>query len=99
MYGITISYALSGDEADWREAVDTFVDSLNHDDEIRGRFHYHVFSSKEGSEKVHWGLWDSPETLQIVQSRDYFRTFAAAVRKFGGDSLKTTSLTMDRATS
>jgi quinol monooxygenase YgiN len=99
MYGITITYVLSGDEAAWRKAVDAFVDSVNHDNEVSGRFHYHVFSSREGNEKVHWGMWDSPETLQKVQSREYFKTFASAVRKFGGESLKTTPLKMDRATS
>lgn len=98
MHGITIFYEFSGDEAQWRRTVGEFIDAVNADEEIRGKFHYRVHSAKEGGRKVHWGWWDKPETVQKMQSRDYFRTFSTALKQLAGDGLTAIPVAMERET-
>jgi hypothetical protein len=42
MFGIVIDYNFSGDEAAWREAIDTFLGHIDADDRLKGRFSYQV---------------------------------------------------------
>lgn len=90
MRAITISYTYSGDEAEWQQAIQHFIDALDNDAAIAGKFTYQVAKADDGVTRVHWGRWDSADTLAHVQSQEYFSTFAAKVRAFAGDSLKNT---------
>lgn len=98
MEGIVVRYAYSGDEAAWRSVIDAFLDALAADDAVRGRFHYAVTIGKDETSRVHVGRWDSEETLATVQSRDYFKTFADAVQKLGGESLAPMRMSVYRST-
>ena len=87
MFGIVIRYQFQGDENDWRQAVDAFVDAIDNDPQAAGRFHYAVTNVGDGATRIHIGRWDSEETLKHVQSQEYFSAFATAVKSFAGDSL------------
>ena len=93
MHGISIRYEFDGDEAAWEAAIAAFITAVKADTELSGRFHYRVNKAKEGNTRIHWGWWDTPETVKTLQSRDYFKTFAAAVRSFGGDTLSPVQVT------
>lgn len=93
MHGISIRYEFSGDEADWEDVIRTFIDNIDNDPEISGKFHYQVSKAKEGNLRVHWGRWDVPETVQTLQSRNYFKEFATALKGFAGDTLSPVPLT------
>lgn len=84
MRGITISYTYSGDEAAWQDATGAFIAAVDADPEAAGRFSYQVAVGDDGKTRVHWGRWDSAETLAHVQSQDYFKTFAGKVKEFAG---------------
>ena len=93
MHGITILYDYKGDEAAWERTTSRFIAAIDKDKELAGRLHYRVNRAKEGSRRVHWGWWESPDIVPILQSRDYFKEFTARVREMGGDSLTTIPLT------
>ena len=99
MHGITIIYEFSGDEARWESAVADFVAAVNNDAAVRGKFNYTVHKVKEGNRRIHWGAWDVPETVKTLQSRDYFKTFAAALKEMAGDTLVTVPVARHTATS
>lgn len=84
MRAITITYEYDGDEAVWRAAIDGFISALNSDAEIAGKFSYQVSVAEDGKTRIHWGRWDSAETLAHVQSQDYFKVFAPKVGEFSG---------------
>lgn len=84
MRGITITYKYSGPEDAWREAMETFIAAINADRDVAGKFTYQVAVADDGETRIHWGRWDSQETLKTLQSRDYFGTFAGKVREFAG---------------
>ena len=90
MFGIVIDYDFSGDEADWQKVMDSFIGNINADDRLKGRFSYMVNARKDGTGRVHIGQWDDEETLAHLQSQPFFGEFAAKVKAFAGDSLKTT---------
>lgn len=90
MHGITIIYEFDGDEAEWESAVQEFINAVNNDSEIAGKFIYQVHKAKEGNRRIHWGQWDVPETVQKLQANDYFKTFAAQLKQMAGDTLTTT---------
>ncbi|MDP6345251.1 MAG: hypothetical protein QF578_21140 [Alphaproteobacteria bacterium] len=90
MLGIVIEYDFDGDEATWADAVETFVKAIDDDPRLRGRFSYQVNVRADGGGRIHVGRWDEEETLAHLQSQDFFKTFAAKVQEFGGDSLKAT---------
>lgn len=90
MRSITITYQYDGPEADWRETVETFVAAVNADNRISGRFVYQIAVADDGITRIHWGRWDTPETLKTMQGSDYFKTFAAKLHAIAGDSLKNT---------
>ena len=90
MYGIVIQYDFSGNETEWQEAVDAFVDSIDGDPRLQGRFSYQVNVRADGGGRIHIGQWDEPETLAHLQQQDFFKTFASKVQDFGGDSLNAT---------
>jgi hypothetical protein len=92
MYGITIVYEYSGDEAAWKKATSDFIAAIDSDKEIAGRLHYRVNKARDGNRRVHWGWWDSPETVAKMQSRDYFKTFSAKVREMAGGTLSSTQI-------
>lgn len=98
MEGIVIRYSYDGDEAKWQGAIDAFLDGIKSDGEVAGKFHYAVTVGKDGVSRVHVGHWDSEETLNAVQSRDYFKTFAQAVQQMGGDSLVPMRMSIYRTT-
>ena len=60
------------------------VSAINADSDVAGKFTYQVSVADDGETRIHWGRWDSQETLKTVQSRDYFSVFAAKVKAFAG---------------
>ncbi len=90
MYGIVIEYDYSGDEAAWQSAVDTFIGHIDADERLKGRFSYLVNVRNDGAGRIHIGRWDEQETLAHLQSQPFFPEFAAKVKEFGGDTLKST---------
>lgn len=94
MHGITLQYEFDGDEAVWDAAVAAFVQAIDADAEIAGRFTYRVTKANEGNRRIHWGQWDVPETVQTLQSRDYFKTFANALQDLTGGGLIPTPVTV-----
>lgn len=87
MLGISIRYQYDGDEAVWEETVAAFIAAIDADEEINDRFHYQVNVGRDGKTRIHWGRWDTPETVQTMQSRDYFKTFSTKIGELAGDSL------------
>lgn len=84
MRAITITYTYSGDETVWQAAIDAFVSALDADTELDGRFCYQVAVADDKETRIHWGRWDSAETLAHVQAQPYFKDFAGKVRGFAG---------------
>ncbi len=90
MDGLLIEYEYEGDEAAWGETIQAFLRAIAADARAAGRFRYQVFVKADGKSRTHVPSWDSPETLAHIQAQDYFKTFAAAVQKAAGGTLKTT---------
>ncbi len=90
MFGIVIEYDFSGDETEWREAVDTFIGQINTDERLRGRFDYQVTMRADGEGRIHIGQWDDEETLAHLQSQPFFATFAGKIKEFAGGPPKAT---------
>ncbi len=88
MLGIVIEYEYSGDEEEWKAAADAFVQAIDADPRLRGRFSYQVNIKGEGPGRVHIGRWDEPETQAYLFEQDFFKTFAAQVKEFAGDTLR-----------
>ncbi len=88
MNGIIIQYQYSGDEAPWEKATSDFVAAVNADTELAGGFMYIVSKAREGDNRTHIGRWRDEETLKLMQSRDYFKKFAALLKEMAGDTLK-----------
>ena len=86
-HGILIQYRYSGDEAAWKAATGAFIDAIDADSDVAGRFSYSVNVLADGEGRVHVGRWDGEDTLKTLQSRDYFKTFAGKVQEFGGDTV------------
>ena len=84
MRGITITYKYSGPEDVWRETMEAFIAAIDADSEVAGKFNYQVSVADDGETRIHWGRWDSQETLKTLQSRDYFSAFAGKVRELAG---------------
>lgn len=99
MHGITIIYEFDGDEKAWEQAVAEFIAAVDADREVAGKFGYRVSKARQGGQRIHWGWWDEPATVETLQSRDYFRTFSQRVKRFAGDSLQTLPMTGHAATS
>ncbi len=98
MEGILIRYEFDGDEAAWRSAVDSFMTNIGADPEVSGGFSYSVNVAADGKRRVHIGRWRDQATLETLQGRDYFKTFAAAVKGFAGDTLEAVRITQVNAT-
>ena len=92
MFGILIQYDYSGDEADWKSAVDQFVGAINADAALQGKFEYRVNIAADGVGRVHVGRWDREETLAHLQSQDYFKTFAGKIGEFAAGPPNATRL-------
>jgi len=84
MFGILIQYDYSGDEGDWRSAVEQFVGAIDADPALAGKFEYRVNIAADGVGRVHVGRWDTEETLAHLQSQGYFKAFAAKIGEFAG---------------
>lgn len=84
MRSITISYKYSGPEEKWRGVIDAFIAAINADEAVAGRFIYQVAVADDGQTRIHWGRWDSAETLKTMQSRAYFKVFAGSLRELAG---------------
>ena len=84
MRGITITYEYGGPEEAWTEAMQRFISAIDADPDVAGKFTYQVAVADDGKTRIHWGRWDTQETLKTVQSRAYFSTFADAVRSLAG---------------
>lgn len=87
MNGIVINYTYSGDEKEWENVVGAFVSALDADSEVGEGFSYIVSKSRESKRRTHIGRWKSQEILALVQSRAYFKIFAARLKELAGDSL------------
>ncbi len=98
MDGILIRYEFDGDEAAWRSAVDSFVAGIDADPEVSGGFSYSVNIAADGKHRVHVGRWRDQATLETLQGRDYFKTFAATLKGFAGDSFEAVRITQVNAT-
>lgn len=92
MDALHIEYEYSGDEAAWSETIQTFLRAIAADRRLAGALRYHVFVKLDGRTRVHVPSWDNAETLAHLQGQDYFKTFAAAVQKAAGGTLKTTEV-------
>ena len=90
MRGITITYQYKGEDAPWRKAIETFITAIENDPRIAGRFTYQVATADDRETRIHWGRWDSQETLSHLQAQGYFKEFSGKVREFAGDTLKPT---------
>ena len=88
MNGIIIQYKYSGDEAAWENATSDFVAALEADSELDGGFMYMVTKARESDTRTHIGRWRDDETLKLMQSRDYFKSFAGKLKEMAGDTLK-----------
>ena len=84
MRTITIWYKYHGPEENWRKVVGDFIAAIDGDPEIAGKLTYQVTIADDGETRIHWGRWDSQETLRVMQSRDYFKAFAQRVKEFAG---------------
>ncbi len=98
MDGISIRYRYDGDEAGWRAAVDAFIDAIGADPDVAGKFSYAVSVAGDGVTRSHTGRWDTDATLKTLQSRDYFKTFAQALKGMAGDTLDAVQLALYRET-
>ncbi len=98
MDGIVIRYRYDGDEDAWRDAVATFIRNIDSDAEVKGKFSYSVNVAADGKARVHIGRWTDQGTLETLQSRDYFKAFAAAVKGFAGDTLDAERVSQVNAT-
>jgi hypothetical protein len=94
MHGVELQYEFSGDENEWNAAVATFVQEIDEDPDIAGRFTYRVTKAKDSNKRIHWGQWDVPETLQTLQSRDYFKAFALKLQQLYGGTLSPTPVSI-----
>ncbi len=98
MDGVSIRYKYDGDEVTWRAAIDAFIDAVNADPDIGGKFSYAVSVAGDGVTRTHTGRWDTDATLKTLQSRDYFKTFAATLKGLAGDSLDAVQTALYRET-
>ena len=98
MRGIVIRYRYSGDEAAWQTAMNNFINAINSDAAVVGRFRYTATVSADGIGRTHVGRWDTEETLKEVQSREYFKRFSEAVQDFAGTSLESSRMTVAATT-
>ncbi|MES0879851.1 hypothetical protein [Roseibium sp. SCP14] len=87
MRNVLVEYVYTGNEEPWQQLIADFLNAVEADARLAGRFHYQVFSMPEGR-KVHIGRWDTDETLKTLQSQAFFKTFAEGIKGFAGDSLK-----------
>jgi hypothetical protein len=98
MFGVSIRYRYEGDEAPWQAAVNAFIDSVNADDAMRGKFSYAVSVAGDGVTRNHVGRWDAEATVKTLQSRDYFAAFGKQIKEFAGESLDAKPVKLFRET-
>ena len=91
-FGIVIDYKFSGDEEEWTKATQAFMDNIDADPALKGKFSYQVNVTGDGAGRVHIGRWDSEETLAHLQSQPFFKEFADQVGSFADGTLKATRI-------
>lgn len=84
MRSITIRYRYDGPEEKWREVIGDFIAALDADPDVSDKFDYQVSVADDGVSRIHWGRWDSQDTLRKMQSSDYFKTFAERLKELAG---------------
>lgn len=97
-HGICVTYRYDGDESLWAATIARFVSAAGADPALKGKFSYTVHKGKDGASRVHVGRWDGPETVAALQSTDYFKAFAAALKDMAGDTLQTTPFSLTHST-
>jgi hypothetical protein len=98
MNGIIIQYQYSGDEAAWEKATRDFVAALEADRELEGGFMYMVSKANESDTRTHVGRWRDDETLKLMQSRDYFKSFAGILKEMADGTLKAEGMSVSTMT-
>ena len=98
MDGISIRYKYDGDEATWRAAIDAFIDAVDTDPDVGGKFSYAVSVAGDSVTRSHTGRWDTEATLKTLQSRDYFKTFARTLKGLADGSLYAVQIALYRET-
>ena len=94
--GLLLEYTYSGDEAPWRAAIETFISHIRSDPKLAGKVTYTVFRRKDDpTRRVHMPRWDSAETLAHLQSQPWFKEFTEHVRRYAGDTLKTSPIMVE----
>ncbi|MFC6637363.1 hypothetical protein GV827_21375 [Sulfitobacter sp. JBTF-M27] len=81
MHGATVQYEFSGDEAKWDAVIAAFVQAIDSDPDVSGLFTYRVTRTLDGNKRIHWAQWDVPETAQLLQTRDYFKSFSVKLQE------------------
>lgn len=87
MKNVMVEYIYQGDENKWQQIVVDFINSVEGNEHLSGKFHYQIFTMPEGR-RVHIGRWDSEETLQVLKNQPFFGEFAKAIQQLAGDSFK-----------
>jgi hypothetical protein len=67
MLGISIRYSYDGPAEPREAAINAFIDNINNDPDIAGKFHYRVNIGKDGTTRVHWGRWDEQHIVETLQ--------------------------------
>jgi hypothetical protein len=92
MGGILIQYEYSGDEKKWEDIIRGFINNINRDERLRGKFSYIVNRAKEGSQRVHLARWNTEETLDYLRTQPFFKEFTQNVKGLAGETLQTMDL-------
>lgn len=99
MGALLIEYRYEGDEEPWKKAIEEFLQNIASDDLLKVRFSYQVMRRKDDpAQRLHIPRWFDDATLHHLQSRTWFKDFAAQIQGFAGDSLQTTPLTEEFST-
>lgn len=71
MLGIVIEYDFSRDKAEWEAAADAFVQAIDADPRLQGRFSCQVNIKGDGPGRLHIGRRDQAETLAHLQQQEF----------------------------
>ncbi|WP_421852215.1 hypothetical protein [Oricola sp.] len=82
-----IEYSYSGDEAAWRQSIESFHDNIAADAVLREGFTYQVFVREDGATRVHVPVWRDPSVLEHLRAQPFFKEFAAQVKDFAGGEI------------
>ena len=77
-----IEYSFSGDEAAWRQSIESFHENIAADEVLRDGFTYQVFVREDGTTRVHVPVWRDESVLEHLRAQPFFKEFAAQVKGF-----------------